>query len=446
MISSLTLKDFKAIKCANNIKISPITIICGKNSSGKSSIIQSLLLLKQTIDKPNITNSQLSLEGDFLHYSHLSDLSHNLPHANSAKIEYEFEIKTRDQITGRVAFTFRQSASILKSKLGPYLSEIKWSTNDEKYSSIKFSKDRLWITQTIVKALCKQGEEIDKQFKYSLKLYRFLPDGIIQVSNSSADQKEMRFNREGQLIKLCVELYDELKRITYSSPIRALPQRAYLQYSGQESELEADGRNMAQFLWQHKDRKIVCNGEKVSLIDGINTCLKQIGLDQTISVKRSNRMLYQLTVRINSKSEREVPISDVGFGYSQILPMIVNGLISRPNALTIYEQPEIHLHPSSAGSIADILIQFAKDDKRSIVETHSSELINKLRLRVVENPELCELINIVFVERDLNDSGTIRQFSFNKDGLPPDWPKGFLDESQMLAEQLVRARFSRKND
>jgi len=101
------------------------------------------------------------------------------------------------------------------------------------------------------------------------------------------------------------------------------------------------------------------------------------------------------------------------------------------------------LHPSSAGNIADLLIKFAKDNKRSIVETHSADLINKLRLRIVQSPELKNMVNIIFVEQNSNSETSVRQFQFNENGLPPEWPEGFIDESQQIAEAIINARINK---
>jgi len=442
MISKIWIKHFKAISCSNEIEIKPITIICGKNSSGKSSIIQSLLLLKQTLNNPSFANSELALEGDYLHYSHLSDISHRLPHANTAKIDYEFELVSDGQVLGRYGFSFRQSAASQKSRKGPYIFDIRWCEDDGVKNIIRIEKERLRLNNKLFN-LISPDKEFDNKSEYELKLYHFLPE-FIRCKNTNNDWSRITLAKGNILRRLSDNLYWELSDLEYLSPLRAMPQRAYLQFSGQESELEIDGSNVAQFLWLNKDKKVVLNSERITLLNGVNACLKIMGLDQEISVKRTNRILYQLTVKLHNDSKKEVPISDVGFGYSQIIPMIVRGLMSRNKALTIYEQPEIHLHPSSAGNIADILIQFSRDGKRSIVETHSADLINKLRLRIIENPELSELVNIIFVERDASNDATIRQFRFDEDGMPPEWPIGFLDESQSIAEKIICARINRK--
>ena len=327
MISKMWIKHFKAISCSNEIEIKPVTIICGKNSSGKSSIIQSLLLLKQTLDSPSFTTSELAIESKYLHYSQLSDISHRLPHANTAKIDYEFELATENNILGKFGLSFRQSAAVKKSKKGPYVFEVRWCEDGGTENAIRMQKEKLKLNSKLYNTIA-PDKDFDSKIDYELKLYHFIPDRI-QLTNEQNEVSRTSLSRKTVLGRLADDLYSELYNLEYLSPLRAIPQRAYLQFSGQESELEIDGSNVAQYLYLNKDKNVLLNGASVNLVEGVNYCLKLMGLDQCIAVKRTNRILYQLTVQLHNDSRKEVPISDVGFGYSQIIPMIVRGLISR---------------------------------------------------------------------------------------------------------------------
>ncbi len=443
MISKMSLYKFKAISSAEDIEIKPITIICGKNSCGKSSIIQSLLLLKQTLDKPSINEAEIALEGDYLHYSHLSDISFKLPQPNTAKIEYRFELMQDDKIIGYYGFVVRQSSTVKKSKMGPYISEIKWKISSGNEENIHLEKEQLKIKKKMLPDVVRSKEDAEKIEYGVLRLFHYLPNELTGYKKNTNELEKINLGISTELMKICQNLYNDIYNIKYLSPLRAIPQRAYLQFSVQENDIAIDGSNAAQYLWLNKDRKIPSGGQNVSLLSGVNECLQLIGLDQEIAVKRTNRILYQLTAKLKGDSTKEVPISDIGFGYSQIIPIIIRGLIAKKNSLTIYEQPEIHLHPSSAGNIADLLIKFAKDNKRSIVETHSADLINKLRLRIVQSPELKNMVNIIFVEQNSNSETSVRQFQFNENGLPPEWPEGFIDESQQIAEAIINARINK---
>ncbi|VBB39884.1 hypothetical protein TRIP_E230067 [uncultured Spirochaetota bacterium] len=449
MISKFSLYDFKALKEAKDIEIKPITVICGKNSIGKSSIIQSLLLLKQTLDKPIFAESELSLEGDYLHYSHLADISYNLPHPNIAKIKYTFDLIDKDNQFGEISFSFKQSAQSKKSKFGPYVSEISW-IDGESNNTIKLEKDDLIVKKSLLSRLLKKdlfknkdASNINSLTYGKLNLFHFFPNEIELFYQNSKDSQPTRFHYNSKLINFCRDLYSELKNISYLGPLRATPQRAYLSFSGQFNDLLADGSNIAQYMWQNREKRVVLDGSDYNFLDAVNHCLSLMQLDQKITIKRTNRILYQINAYIDKSMKLQVPISDIGFGYSQILPFIVKGITSEKKSITIFEQPELHLHPSSAGSIADLLILFAKNGKRSIIETHSPDLINKLRLRVIQAPELKEIINIIFLDKTTDNKTFIRQLKLDENGMPPEWPEGFIDDSQKLAQHLITARIKR---
>ena len=102
-------------------------------------------------------------------------------------------------------------------------------------------------------------------------------------------------------------------------------------------------------------------------------------------------------------------ISDVGFGVSQSLPILVEGLSIRNKQTLLLEQPEIHLHPKMQMRIADFLLSLAMQDKQVIVETHSDHIINRLVRRALESKKFYDKIQIYFIDK--NDDG----FSFKED-------------------------------
>lgn len=96
MITEFSLNNFKSFKHLDGFKINNLTIIAGKNSCGKSSILQSLLLLKQTLTGRGI--EAVELDGEHLTYSNLKEIAYSLPPINRAKIKYSFEIKSNDEV------------------------------------------------------------------------------------------------------------------------------------------------------------------------------------------------------------------------------------------------------------------------------------------------------------------------------------------------------------
>ena len=226
-------------------------------------------------------------------------------------------------------------------------------------------------------------------------------------------------------------------------PIRAHPRRAYIYYSPSSYELEDDGGNAAQILWLKRDELVTWDKREVKLEDAVNSCLELLNLKQKVYPSQSSSIIYQIKLDTLSKTKKRVTIADVGFGYSQVLPIILRGLLAPENSLILFEQPEIHLHPSCRANLADFFLELIKNDKKVLIETHSTEIIDRIRLRCIQNPELIKNINISFIEPpkpNSNEGSTIRQLKLDEEGMFDEYPEGFCDTSLSLAESLISAR------
>ena len=282
-----------------------------------------------------------------------------------------------------------------------------------------------------------------------IKYDAFIPESIdVQVTLESHELRNfelpyMALTSFSDIYPL-IKVRESIRKIKYLSPVRATPDRAYVHYSLDADALLHDGSNSAHVLWSKKEEQVLWKNKKLPLIEALSECLDCMGLSQQIKPERIGDILYKVSVS-DKNSKYNLSLADVGFGYSQILPVILLGLLSNSDSTLLLEQPEIHLHPSSAANLADLFLNFIKDGKRIIVETHSPELINRLRLRVIENPKLKDDINIVFVEPS-SEGSTIKQFEIDEDGMFPEWPEGFLDESEKILRAIMKARLNKAND
>lgn len=120
-------------------------------------------------------------------------------------------------------------------------------------------------------------------------------------------------------------------------------------------------------------------------------------------------------VRLNISGHN---IVDVGFGVSQILPIITQGLNMQKEETFILEQPEIHLHPKMQMKMADFILSLALSEKNVIAETHSDHIINRLCRRIMENEELRNIVNIYFIDKDRDGNITYELVNVDKiDGI-----------------------------
>lgn len=185
--------------------------------------------------------------------------------------------------------------------------------------------------------------------------------------------------------------------------------------------------------------------EQDKLLESVNWWLSDcMKLPQIYSVAGLRGVINQ--VRLNSLGV-EVDLPDLGFGVSQILPILVECLRTAERETIILEQPEIHLHPSLQSKLADFFICMAKSGKNLVIETHSEHLINRLCLRIAqeESNDTRNLINILFISFDEQNKTSIsRLVEINKYGEIENWPVGFFDDndSRDLLAATLKKRMS----
>ncbi len=126
---------------------------------------------------------------------------------------------------------------------------------------------------------------------------------------------------------------------------------------------------------------------------------------------------------------REHRSTNVGFGLSYALPVVVACLASGPGDLILVENPEAHLHPRAQAVLADLCVKAVRAGAQVIVETHSDHVLNRFRLAVAEEDlRPAELAIYFFAQDSTNSSASCRAVAVDRAGRYSDWPDGFFDE------------------
>lgn len=223
-------------------------------------------------------------------------------------------------------------------------------------------------------------------------------------------------------------------QVNHVSPLRAFPQRYYLlDKSIHHTKLNAlEGTELAEILK---------NNPKIK--DSINILFARFNIG--IDVEKVNDIIYKIVVNQNNVN---LELTDVGFGISQVLPVLVQAYLSPRNSITIIEQPEIHLHPNMQAWLADALILIAlNEQKRFIIETHSDALIRRIRLRIVdESSELTEdQVKIYYLHRDgVSNCTRLDDIKINDNG-DVSWPRDFMDVEMRDTIELQKLKYNRLN-
>lgn len=440
MIRKIVLNNYKCFNKDKEIELAPFTILCGTNSSGKSSILKSILMMKQTTESKSpdpavVLSGQLVDNGTFDDVVFVDDKGR----CDSFSIEHDFEVHNH---------TLKKTGKYIKRQDAKAFNELR-----RVYSTVSGEIEKFVLRLKIV--TCKQ--ENDNEFsqyitdnyvkKYSIYVSAFTPDGEkIQECNSyfefeNKDKQDSHFlswkNIPGfsgaaqewsgysctcsfnGLVITSVFAYNmpnavksilpnimtivriafaQYEGINFIAPLRHTPERTYL-IKGNVNSVGISGENTPTLLAKIKNQKLsndfpfMGNSKRVHknyYFEIIQYWLTYFGIGK-LAVKGKNGAI--------SIALGEHNISDVGFGISQVLPIITQGICMSKEETLIIEQPEIHLHPKMELDMADYLLELAKSERNLIVETHSDHIINRIIHRVMENyEELNALVKIYFIE------------------------------------------------
>ena len=234
MLKKISLSNFKAFKKMEELEIRNLTVVVGRNSCGKSSLMQSLLLLKQTLESQNTT--PLCLEGKYLKFSNLKELSFGLPAINAAKIGYElFLSNKKGDVAGKVKIAYKNKKK--EEQYTPQLSEYTIEREiDGKDIITPFTSMSKTKAKTIFKEFIQHFESTGEgELKdVNVLFHKFIPENL-QLSFEKTNSEGKKARKEIKIpffvtmddeMEINSLLNSELKKLRYLSPIRATPERA----------------------------------------------------------------------------------------------------------------------------------------------------------------------------------------------------------------------------
>jgi len=227
-----------------------------------------------------------------------------------------------------------------------------------------------------------------------------------------------------------------VERLYYIGPLREYPQRYYIASGEYPRDVGLRGEHTAEVIYFNFRRK---PNHKEKLM----RWMKLMDLAYDVKLSKVIEGIYALTIT-NPKLNIDVNLADVGFGTSQLLPIIVEGIYADVGSVLLMEQPEIHLHPRLQALLADFLIDVIKQGKQVIVETHSEHIIMRLQRRIAEGT--ISHNDVAIYSFELSENGTkISPVKINENGIIDQWPKGFFEEDFEEAYSFFKA-LGRKKD
>lgn len=222
---------------------------------------------------------------------------------------------------------------------------------------------------------------------------------------------------------------DYFKACDYAAPLRAEAKRYYRNQGLQTDVIDAYGRNTSEFIDSLSETQKTAYNEYLKKILNIELEVRNNTGHQSVVVK---------------SGDIETNMTDVGFGYSQILPIITKLWLTQtrrrfvnlnyygsPYAIELVEQPELHLHPGMQAKLADAFIRAVINREAPttiVIETHSPTIINRIGRRIREKHIDKDAVNIIIFDQDRTTGNTIlNQVRYNDEGQIEKWPYGFFE-------------------
>ncbi|MDF3113104.1 hypothetical protein CFB52_000030 [Burkholderia sp. AU18528] len=238
-------------------------------------------------------------------------------------------------------------------------------------------------------------------------------------------------------------------KLLYLGPLRRPPMLSYADKSETLCKILPDGTGLMAHLkssWNDSTEFSPPFGTKEHLTVGIcvNLWSRYLGICEGVEISGEPGFDYEIKFaplrHFDEKGGEQVldlP-TNVGVGVTQLLPIIGLLIIAQKDSTCLFEQPELHLHPSAQTKLAELFVAAVKSNRQLIIETHSEHLINGIRIAVANQLIDPKQIEMMFVSPGQSGS-SIRKVEMDKRGLIEDWPNGFFDESEKGAVKLLSA-------
>jgi predicted ATPase len=425
MITKLRITNFKCLRDTGPLDIRPLTLLVGPNSSGKSSLLQMLLMLRQTVDSTDFRNALATNDG----WIQMGTYP-------------EFVFKARSTATLGVEMTFQPAARAEGTSGGkpPELHLKATFSYNHKSTQIEFGESDIRLNgkrQRVFRdpktagyrgiiTTVEKGKRKVKSSKNVMpwKFYGFAPWGKDVFEKTGIARALPALT--GLIVGLGLIVEVEFRDMFYLGPLRELPRRFYVAGGQAPKDVGTRGERAADVFWfSHwaEEKRMWRVKEEVK------KWFRSFGIAKDVRLDRVSRRQNHYRILITDPATRvETSFADIGFGASQTLPVIIESFFAPPGSIILIEQPEIHLHPRAQSILGDLFIEAAADGNRTfLVETHSEHILARIRRRIAEGGIKRENVAIYYFQPTAEGT-KIQEVTLNKQGQYVSFPDGFFEE------------------
>lgn len=413
-ITRISVTGFKSLANKTDVEIRPLTVLAGANSSGKSALMQPLLLMKQTLESSVNPSGPFLLAGPYARYSEARQfLSRTGTSGSSAqRLLIDFQLGQMTAAGFAYGVESENTFDVVETRGLEGADQVKpgeWSIS--KSSSSDYLKSLAWMD---VLASHKGLTE------FSVERYKFYQ--CIRATGPSGVASPLSEVLSLHAVSI---LNSEIRRTIYVPGIRGNQHRKWLLADVPvlgtfEGPFESYVPSLIE-SWQQASK-----GQKmVAVVGG----LRLLGLAAGVEAKKLNESELELYVpRTRGSGDGDfVNIADVGLAVSTVLPVLVALIQADPGQLVYIEQPELHLHPRAQWKLAQLLVQAANRGVRLVIETHSSLLLQGILTCVAKGEITPETVALHWFARDEEGVTRVKTADLDSEGRVGDWPVDFDD-------------------
>ncbi|HET8681920.1 MAG TPA: DUF3696 domain-containing protein [Micromonosporaceae bacterium] len=420
-LARMALASYRCFDQRQDIELRPVTVILGRNNSGKSALVRAPVVLDTGIRTDSPAPLDLDLLGEEMLESFNDLIYGNRPHG-SITVELGFDDRSEPPL--QLAATVQhideyrtQVVSSLEFRDGTAGVRLEWEPTDPP----------------------------DKVSRYTVEAEgrRFPGAPVIFHGLLPADLSRLPGEMVDQLTTTARKIRDSYPTIRYFGPFRDRPQRRYRLPTRMPTEVGASGEYAAGILASDATRM------QGRLIRQINRSLADNLPGWTVGVVERGGM-YSVVLTSRDDDTLTVNLADAGTGVAQELPIFVQRVVDildppqRP-VLEIIEQPELHLHPAAHAALADLYLSAAeRTGVRFLIETHSETLLLRLRRRIAEGRYPPSTVAVYFVDHR-DGAATVRRVGVDADGQLDYWPAGVFSEDYEETRALANAQLARRD-